>query len=402
MGKLSALRIKSLVRPGRYGDGDGLWLQVRDAERRAWLFRYRWHGRARAMGLGPLADVALADAREAARECRALLRKGLDPIEHRRAQRAAEQLAASPPFKTVFELYLAAHEAGWRNDKHKAQWRSTLESYALPKLGTRPVSEVATGDVTAVLQPIWTKLPETANRLRGRLEAVLDFAKARGWRSGDNPARWRGHLNNLLPSRAKLAKVKHHAALPYADVAGFVTALRKQPGIAAKALEFAILTAARTGEVIGARWSEIDQARALWTVPAERMKSGREHRLPLSDRAREILEEMNELGGEYVFPGGKPDAPLSNMAMTAVLRRMKRTDITVHGFRSTFRDWAAETTGYAREVAEAALAHTLKDRVEAAYKRGDLLEKRRRLMADWSTYCADSRPRRGVVALKRR
>jgi integrase len=271
-------------------------------------------------------------------------------------------------------------------------------------MGDRPVAVVDTGDVTAALEPIWTAKPETASRLRGRIEAVLDFAKARGWREGENPARWRGHLKNLLPARAKIARVKHHAALAYIEVGEFMAELRRQEGVAAQALQFTILTAARTGEIIGARWLEIDRARQLWSVPAERMKGGREHRVPLSDAALAVLDKMGKLRDDkaqdaFVFPGGRAENGLSNMGMATVLKRMSRDDITVHGFRSCFRDWAAETTSYAREVAEAALAHTLSDKVEAAYRRGDLLAKRARLMDDWAAYCLRPKKAAGVVPI---
>ncbi len=404
MGKLTQIRIRTLSKPGRYGDGDGLWLQVRDATRRAWLFRYRMHGRARAMGLGPLLDVGLGEAREAARECRRLVRRGLDPIEHRRTERAAGRLAAGHVFRDVIEQYIKAHQGAWRNDKHRAQWRSSLTAYALPYFGDRPIAAIETGDVTAALEPIWSTLPETASRLRGRIEAVLDFAKARGWRNGENPARWRGHLKNLLPSRAKLARVKHHPALPYSEMSEFMAELRQQAGMGALALQFTVLTAARTGEVIGARWSEIDQQRHLWIVPAERMKAAREHRVPLSDAALAVLKvaKTGSKPDAFIFPGPTAGKGLSNMAMNAVLRRMDRTDITVHGMRSAFRDWAAEATGYPREVAEAALAHTLSDKVEAAYRRRDLLAKRARLMADWATYCKRRNVSGSVVPMRTR
>jgi integrase len=274
---------------------------------------------------------------------------------------------------------------------HRAQWRSTLETYAYPVFGDRPVTEIGVGDVMRVLEPIWREKAETASRLRGRIESVLDYATARGWRTGDNPARWRGHLQNLLPARGKIARVNHHAALPWRDMAAFMTELRQQEGVGATALQFAILTAARTGEVIGARWSEIGVTEAVWTVPAERMKAHRLHRVPLTAPALAVLQRMEPGrpvdGDGYVFPGGRRGQPLSNMSLAAVLKRMRRSDLTVHGFRSTFRDWAAEATHYPREVAEAALAHTLRDKVEAAYRRGDLFDKRRRLMDEWASYC---------------
>jgi integrase len=386
--KLSALKIKALTTTGRYGDGGGLWLQVRDADRRSWLFRYKQHGRSHWMGLGPLDLVTLAAAREKARDCRRLLLDGLDPLTKKRADNAA--LSPGQTFRDVAGLYIAAHEAGWRNPVHRAQWRSTLDSYVYPIFGSLPVAAVATGDVMRALEPIWREKAETASRLRGRVESVLDYATARGWRSGDNPARWRGHLANLLPARSAISRVEHHAALPFTDIKAFMVALRQQQGTAALALQFTILTASRTGETIGAKWSEFSGA--IWTVPAERMKAHVEHRVPLSPAAVAILESMAPLrpatGDSFLFPGRKADSGLSNMALIAVLRRMNRGDLTTHGFRSTFRDWIGETTGYPREVAETALAHTLRDKVEAAYRRGDLFAKRVELMSEWATYIA--------------
>ena len=387
-GKLSALKVRNLTVPGRYGDGGGLWLQVRSADRRSWVFRYKRQGRPHWMGLGPLDDVTLAEARELAREARRALLKGDDPLDQRRAERAER---AGVSFREVAELYIKSHETAWRNETHRAQWRSTLATYAFPAFGDRPAAEITVGDVMRVLEPIWREKAETASRLRGRIESVLDYATARGWRTGDNPARWRGHLANLLPARSKVARVEHHAALPWRAVGAFMADLRSQGGIGAAGLEFAILTAARTGEVIGARWGEVDLAEHVWTVPAERMKAHREHRVPLTDAALAVLRRMEpgrpERGDGFVFPGARRGRPLSNMSLAAVLKRMGRADLTVHGFRSTFRDWAAEATDYAREVAEAALAHTLRDKVEAAYRRGDLFEKRRRLMEEWADFC---------------
>ena len=295
-------------------------------------------------------------------------------------------------FRSAANSYLASHAASWRNAKHRAQWGSTLETYAYPHLGDVPAAEVATGHVLAALEPIWRVKPETAARLRGRIEAVLDYARARSWREGENPAAWRGHLCELLPSRFKIAPTGHHAALPWKEAGAFLAALRAQPGIGARALEFAILTAARSGEVLGATWGELDLGAKVWTVPGSRMKGGREHRVPLSAPALAVLAGMAKLQGgsepaAHVFPGGNPGKPLSAMAMTMVLRRMKRADMTVHGFRSTFRDWTAEQTGVAREVAEAALAHATGDKVEAAYLRSDFFEKRRKLMEAWAGYC---------------
>jgi integrase len=357
------------------------------------LFRFARQGRERWMGLGPYPDVSLAEARQKAFDARRLLRDGVDPIEARRGARMAARLeeARGLTFKDCAERYIAAHEAGWRNAKHRAQWRSTLGTYASPELGDLSVAAIDTALVMKTLEPIWQAKPETADRLRGRIEAVLDWAAARNYRTGDNPARWRGHLDKLLPARRRLARVKHHAALPARDLPAFMVELRDQAGVSARALEFAILTAARTGEVIGATWGEIDMGEKVWTVPAERMKGGRTHRVPLCERTVEILDTLPR-GGDSVFGGTRARKPLSQMALLMTLRRMKRDDLTVHGFRSTFRDWAAECTSFPREVAEAALAHVISDKVEAAYRRGDLFERRRQLMEAWSRYCA-SRPR---------
>ena len=405
-GKISAAKLRTFLAPGVYGDGGGLYLRVRDGERRTWLFRYKLHGKARWMGLGALTDVSLAEAREAAMAARKLVRQSVDPIEARRARRAEQAAKAGlNTFQEVAEAYIAAHEASWKNAKHRQQWRNTLDAYAFPILGKLSVAAISTGEIMRVLEPIWREKPETASRVRGRIEAVLDYATARGWRTGENPARWRGHLANLLPSRAKLARVEHHAALPWREMGAFMEALGKQEGVAALALRFAILTAARTGEVIGARWGEIDLANAVWTVPAERMKAKREHRVPLSGAALDVLRALAKLGTEadrFVFPGGKAGKALSNMAMAMLLERMGRDDLTVHGFRSTFRVWCAEATNTPRELAEAALAHTLKDKVEAAYQRGDLMEKRRRLMAEWAAFCAKPALVGAVVPIRAR
>jgi len=391
IGKLNLLKIKN-AKPGRHGDGGGLWLQVRDAEHRSWLFRFTRHGKARQMGLGPFPDVTLGEAREAARKFRGLLREGIDPIDNRRhATAAAREAAQVMLFRKVADHYLTAHERAWSHPKHRQQWRASLE-VAHRIIGNRPVASITTGDVMRVLEPIWHEKPESASRLRGRMESILDYAGARGWRHGDNPARWRGHLAKLLPAPGTIAKVEHYAALPWPEIGEFMAAVRDEDGVAARALELTILTATRTNEVLGARWAEIDMQAGMWTVPAERMKAKREHRIPLSSAALSVLEAMAPLqddwSGGWVFPGAKPGKPLSNMAMAMVLRRMKRPDLTVHGFRSTFRDWCAETTNYPRKVAEQALAHTLGDKVEAAYRRGDLFEKRRRLMDEWAEFCA--------------
>jgi integrase len=393
--RLSAARVARNLAPGLYGDGGGLWLRVADGGSKSWVFRYRSRrdGRERRMGLGSLRTWSLAEARERARECRQLLdhTEPKDPIEQRRAARARlkEEATRLITFQQCAELYIASHGRSWRSARHSAQWASTLKDYIHPVIGQIAVSAIDTALVLKVIEPIWHTTPETARRVRGRIEAVLDWASVRGHRKGENPARWRGHLQKMLPARDRLAPVKHHAALPYAEVPVFVGELRACKGTAALALEFIVLTAARRGEVIGARWPEIDVAAKTWTVPAQRMKSGREHKVPLSARALEILaglpREKRQDG--FVFIGARAAGPLGNMAMLRILRGLKRA-VTIHGFRSSFRDWAAEQTNFPREVAEAALAHAVGDKVEAAYRRGDLFKKRAALMEAWAKYCA--------------
>lgn len=393
--KLTAVEVAKASRKGMYPDGRGLYLKVgtsatedRPATKH-WIFRYMLHGRPRHMGLGPVCDVSLAQARREAQACRELLRDHIDPIEARKARRAAALLDAAKAmtFKECASAYIEAHKAGWRNEKHAAQWGATLETYAYPVLGDLAVQQVDVGLVLKAIEPIWATKTETATRVRGRIEAVLDWAKARGYREGENPARWRGHLQNILPNPSKVQRVQHHRALPYSEIRDFVASLKDQAGNAARALELLILTATRTGEIIGARWKEIDLAAKIWTIPPERMKGGREHRVSLSAEAIAVIEKMKDKDTEFVFPGGRAKHPLTNMAMLKLLDRMERADLTVHGFRSTFRDWAAELTNFPREVAEMVLAHTVGDKVEAAYRRGDLFEKRRRLMDAWATFC---------------
>ncbi|MER8709147.1 tyrosine-type recombinase/integrase [Mesorhizobium sp. M1088] len=392
--RLSVATVNAKTKPGLYADGLGLYLQVAKGGAKSWIFRYMLAGRPRKMGLGSVNTVSLKLARERAGEQRLKLLDADDPIELRKAERL-EKLAASATvltFKEAAGQYIKAHRAGWSNIKHAAQWTATLDTYVYPVFGQLAVSRVDVGLVMKALEPIWTTKPETATRVRGRIESILDWATARGYRQGDNPARWRGHLDKLLPARSKVAKVKHHAALPYAEIGAFVGDVRKMEGISPKALEFAILTATRTGEAVGARWSEIDADNALWTIPADRMKGKKEHRVPLSDRALKILASLpREKDAEYVFIGEKKGQPLSNMSLLMTLRRMKRDDLTTHGFRSTFRDWAAEQTAYPNELLEMALAHTVGDKTEAAYRRGDMMEKRRRLMQDWAEFCASAK-----------
>jgi integrase len=405
LGRLSAVRVQGVRKPGYYGDGGGLYLRVAPGGAKGWIFRYGGRGRRRDMGLGGYPSIGLAKARELAGDCRGMIAAGLDPIAARNEKRAAAAVEAAKAmtFDDCATAYITAHEAAWRNPKHRQQWKNTLSTYVSPVLGKLPVAAVDTGLVLKVLEPIWARKPETASRVRGRMEAVLDWAKVRGYRTGENPARWRGHLDHLLPAKSKVRKVEHHAALPYAQVGAFVASLHEQPGVSAHALEFLILTATRTGETLGATWDEVDIGAKLWTIPAGRMKAGKEHRVPLSDAALAVLKEMREIRhSDYVFPGGRDRRPLSEMSLLMLLRRMKHGDITAHGFRSTFRDWAAERTTFPREVAEAALAHAIPDAVEAAYRRGDLVDKRRKLMDAWAAYCAKIETDAGkVVALAR-
>lgn len=396
IGRLTALKVEKLKEPGMYADGGGLYLRITPDATKNWVYRFMLNGRPRWMGMGPLHTIGLAEARNRAAACRMQRHDGIDPIEARRTGRQQARLEAAKAitFKECASKYIAAHRPGWRNAKHAAQWEATLATYAEPIIGALPVQAIDMTLVLKVIEPMWTTKPETASRLRGRLESILDWARVRGYCQGENPARWRGHLDKVLPARSKVRKVEHHAALPYAALPGFLVDLREQEGIAASALEFTILTAARTGETLGARWSEIDLLDKIWTVPAGRMKAGRDHRVPLSARALAILDKMQALrphadrsSDQFVFPGGKAGKPLSNMAFLMLLRRMGRNDLTAHGFRSSFRDWASERTGFAREVAEMALAHAVGNKVESAYRRGDLFDKRRKLMDAWVEFC---------------
>jgi integrase len=388
--RLSATKIAKTNRRGLYADGGGLFLQVAANGSRSWLFRYSRNERRRHVGLGPTHAVDLAKARDKARECRALLHDGVDPLDHRNAQRAAAQLEAAKAmiFDECAEAFIASHEAGWKNERHVAQWRSTLKTYVTPVFGKLPIQSIDTALVMKALDPIWKTKPETASRLRGRIEAILAWATVRKYRQGDNPARWKGHLDQLLPARSKVRSVEHHAALPYAEIGGFMADLRGREAVAARALEFLILTAGRTSEILHATWTEIDQDNRIWTVPSVRMKSERLHRVPLSDAALGALETMKSMReSEFIFPGSKRGKRLSNMAMLKLLERMGHPNLTAHGFRSTFRDWAAERTSFQNEVVEMALAHAIPSKAEAAYRRGDLFEKRRRLMKAWADYC---------------
>jgi len=378
------------AKAGRFHDGDGLYLRVKPSGAKSWLLRYEIAGRERWMGLGKTSAFTLKEARRRAREQRQLLADHVDPIDHRRAERAKKAAAAasSITFVEAAQRYFDQHEGGWRNAKHRQQFINSLRDYAYPVIGKMTVGEIDAKAVLRVIDPIWMSKTETASRVRGRIERILDWCTVRGHRLGDNPARWKGFLSEALPDRSQVTKVNHHAALPYRDVPGFMQQLRAREGVAAQALEFTILTVARTNEVIGAKWSEIDLGTKMWTVPAGRMKGGRKHTVPLSARAAELLQALpKESADGFIFVGPRPGAGLSNMSMTAVLRRMGFGHVTTHGFRSSFRDWCAERTNFSREVAEMALAHAVGDKVEAAYRRGDLSSKRRQLAEAWSKYC---------------
>jgi integrase len=384
--RLTAVAIRKRTKPGLIADGGNLYLQVTESGTKSWVFRYRFGGRNRAHGLGSVDVLSLERARAEALRCRQLLREGRDPIEERKARvgAAIASQAASRTFKECAELFVAANEAAWKNAKHAAQWRTTLDTYAYPTLGAIPVANVQTAHVLAVLEPIWKKKPETASRLRGRIEQVLDFAKARQLRTGENPATWRGHLDHVLPARSAVKPVRHHDAMPYEAVPAFYARLVEQEGAAPIALRWLILTCCRTTEAIESTWDEMDLQRGVWTVPPERMKAGREWRVPLSEEARMILAGL-DASTAYVFPGRGVDRPLSNMAMLQHMRRMKVGGVP-HGFRSSFRDWCAETQTVPHEVAEMALAHAVGSKVELAYRRSDMVEKRRELAQAWADF----------------
>lgn len=402
--KLTDSRVRSSTKPGRYGDGDGLWLHVAKAGSKSWVFIYIRQGRRREMGLGAFGagtgEVTLAAARVKADEVRGILGRGGDPFADMTERQKAPNRKT---FAEVVTAFIEGREADWRNDKHKAQWKMTLGDGYCRAIGRRFVDEITTDDVVAILGPIWRSKYETASRLRGRLERVLDFARVEGLRTGENPARWKGHLEHRLSSPTERMVRGHHAAMPYADVGGLISRLREAEGIGARALEFTILTAARTGETVGARFEEVDLETAVWTVPGERMKAGRPHRVPLSPRAVEIVGQMRARRlNDYVFPGVHDRRHMSTATMTKALATAGGGAFTVHGFRSSFRDWAAEQTAFPDAVAEAALAHIVGDAVERAYRRGDALEKRRKLMVAWASYIArgaDSKS--NVIALKK-
>jgi integrase len=396
--KLSARTAETLSKPGRHSDGGGLYLSISGEGRRRWVFLFRWRGKLREAGLGSASKggVSLKAARDKAAEGRALVKAGVDPI----ADWIKPDAAECPTFGKVADAFLEARAGEWRNEKHRAQWAMTLTRYCEP-IRNMPVEAIDTEAVLSVLQPLWTRAPETASRLRGRIETILDAAKARGHvgRNEANPARWRGHLDKLLPKRAKLTR-GHHAAMPYAEVPAFIAELRQRPATAARALEFCILTATRSGEALAARWNEIDVDAKIWTVPPARTKAAREHRIPLSDRAVAILQELAAAKtGDYVFPGQGANRPLSGMAFEMLLRRIG-SPYTAHGFRSSFRDWAGNETHFPRELAEHALAHVIGDKAEQAYRRSDALARRRELMDAWARHCEGGADE-NVLAFKR-
>jgi len=393
--RLSAIKVQKETKIGLHPDGGGLYLRVTASGGKFWVFRYMHTSKAREMGLGAIHAVSLSEARIRSVECRKLLSDGIDPIKAREEGQALIRLEAakSKTFKECAESYIKAHEPAWRNEKHKWQWKNTLERFAYPIFSDLPVQEINVAIVLKVLEPIWTTKTETATRLRGRIELILDWATTREYRKGENPARWRGHLQNLLPRPSKIQKVKHQPSLPYEEISSFLSALQMQPGNAAKAMAFTIFTASRTSEVLGLTWEEIDMKKRIWTIPADRTKAGREHKVPLSQPAMDTLQtiqkenSMLKVPYKTVFTAPTGDRPLSKMSMLMVLRRMNRADITVHGFRASFRNWTAEQTHYPREVAEAALAHINADKVEAAYMRSDFFEKRVQMMEAWGRHC---------------
>lgn len=388
--RLSDIKVKALKAEGMHADGAGLYVRVTSTGTRSWVFRFKRGGKSRDMGLGTYPAVGLKRARTLAEDARGLLQQGLDPIERRKVKVEAPQAQLAPAivtFDQAAQQYIAAQEAGWRNAKHRQQWTNTLATYASPIVGNKDVATISADDVMLILDPIWRVKPETASRLRSRIELVLEFAKAKKWRGGENPAVWRANLKALLPSAKKLKAVRHHPALPWREIPKFMAELRGNSSQSARALEFIILTAARTSEALEGRWSEIDMGEAVWTVPPERMKGGREHRVPLTGEAMSLLTNLIRLDdGPYLFPGARAMRPLSNMAALELLRGM-RPGLTVHGFRSCFRDWAAETTAFPREIAEAALAHLIGGPTARAYQRGDLFEKRLKLMEAWADFC---------------
>ena len=402
--RLSAVTVATLKKPGYYADGGCLYLRVAPGGTKGWIFRFGLAGKMRDAGLGAYPTVSLVKARKQAEAYRQVVVARIDPIEQRNEEREAArvQSATAMTFEQCAKAFIASHDAGWKNERHRGQWRATLATYCYPVLAGLPVQTVDTALVLKVLEPMWTQKPETASRVRGRIESILDWAKAHGNRDGENPARWRGHLDNLLPAKSKVRRVEHHAAMPYREIGMLMAKLRAETTASARALELLVLTATRVSETLSARWEEVDVEQRMWTIPPGRMKSGREHRVPLSARAIAILKEMADVRhNEYVFPGVKQGRPLTRNVFDALFPRLELT-VTPHGFRSSFRDWAAETTNFPREAAELALAHAVGDSVERAYQRGDLLEKRRKLMEAWAAFCAQGPRSAKVVSINRR
>lgn len=401
--RLTAIEVGKLEKPGYYCDGAGLYLQISASGSKSWIMRYTLEGKPREMGLGAYVTFTLAEARQRATAQRKLLTDGIDPLATKHSDLLARRMADASmiTFDKAAAAYIEANSPAWRNKKHGNQWRNSLATYASPVIGSLPVSTIATTHIMRILSPIWATKTETATRVRGRIEKVLDWAKVQGYRTGDNPAAWRGHLSEALPAPSKVAEAGHHAALPWLEIGAFMVALRAAQGAGARAMELIILTATRTSEVLNAKWTEFDLDAGLWVIPKERMKGFREHRVPLSAAALALLAKAKaeSTGGEFVFTGRKHGA-LSNMTCLQTLKRMGRSDLTVHGFRSTFRDWVSESTSYPRDVAEMALAHAIEDKSEAAYRRGDLIEKRRALMSDWADHCAVARVSGEIVGIR--
>ena len=400
---LTIKRIQNEKRKGRYADGNGLYLQVARSGAKSWIFRYKRNKKTYEMGLGGIDVYPLIEARQRAMALRKILADGLDPIIENKKRKQAQFLddARQITFASCAQQYIDSHKIAWKNEKHLTQWTNTLDQYVYPFIGELSIATIDTDLIIKCLQPIWTTKTETASRIRGRVERIFDWALARGFRTAPNPARWKGHLDKLLPSAMKIKRVEHFRAMPLDEVSAFCNRLRNETGIASRALEFTILTAARTNEVLGAKWEELDLDQKVWTIPAERMKANSEHQVPLSSRAIEILLGMRtQNNSEYVVAGRKPDKPLSNMAMLKVLRKMK-VKATTHGFRSTFRDWAAEKTNFPREVAEAALAHTLGSKVELAYLRTTLFDRRAKMMNLWAKFCSTDICKAEVVQIRK-
>lgn len=403
--KLTAAFAKNTSNPGLYGDGNNLYLRVTKSGTKSWIFRWRDRNtnKLRDLGLGSYITVSLKEAREKAREARKLLDNGLDPKQERDRERAERRALAATmlTFDQCAEHYIKAHAPSWRNKKHVSQWRNTLATYASPVIGGLPVADVSQAHVMTILKPIWEDKTETATRVRQRIENILDWATASGFRTAANPAKWKGHLDQLLAKPTKVKTVRHHRALPYSEIYTFMSELRKVKNTTSRCLEFTILTAARTSEAINARWDEFDLDAGIWTVPASRIKAGREHRVPLSSAALKVLKSQKGQDSTYVFPGTRKGKPLNNIAMLKYVQKSGK-DVTVHGFRSTFRDWAAECSSHPREVAEMALAHRIGDATEQAYQRGDLLVKRKNLMNAWAKHCAMKPITGNVVSISKK